>query len=433
MLARKWPAFGRRRGWILGGWVLAMGMLVVLALIAPGLAKEGSNGFGMYSVLVMGVCAAFMFCDVSGDGMSMELSKFESKETRGFILASGQLYRFIANMASNSLGFLINGSTYNRDSADAFPFQVSFGAVHFILIGLVVPFFIAMCVLLKDPPPPRKSHDETLNTHGVRGVWKVVQSFAVFMLIMNNVTNITLAGFANPATSAMQIITSPSTLMILTGNVIGMGLFSIGVWLFRNYFMNVNWRYTLFWTNCFNIVNIALFFPMIYNWAGAQNGWFISIAPSILNVIVGIAQVLTSLAVVEISPPGMEATVYEFLTTVHNAAITLNGVFSSDFICWIGISGITNTTTYMDEQAHYNKQMDVGSWWAMAVVAVGTALAFVTLPKDKDQCHDWLNKKSWQNAGVGCLNLAIALIPAWWALVRVFQKLFNGGEGGSQC
>lgn len=366
--------------------------------------------------------------------MSMELSKFESKEKRGYILASGQLYRFIANMASNGLGFLINGRSYNNDPSDAFDFQVSFGMIHVILICLVVPFFIAMCVLLKDPPPPRKSEDETLNTaHGVRGVWKVVQSFAVFMLILNNITNITLAGFANPATSAINTITSPSTLMALTGNLIGMGLFSIGVCIFRNYFMNVNWRYTLLWTNCFNIVNIALFFPMIYNWAGAQNGWFVSIAPSILQVIVGIAQVLTSLAVVEISPPGMEATVYEFLTTVHNAAITINGVISSDFICWVGISGITNETTYMADQAHYNKQMDIGSWWAMLIVAVGSALAYVTLPKDKDTCHVWLNKKSWQNGGVGCLNLAIALIPAWWSLYRVAVKLFNTGEGGGQC
>jgi len=152
-----------------------------------------------------------------------------------------------------------------------------------------------------------------------------------------------------------------------------------------------------------------------------------------LQVIVGIAQVLTSLAVVEISPPGMEATVYEFLTTVHNAAITINGVLSSDFICWIGIGGISNKTTYDADQSYYNKQMDIGSWWAMLIVAVGTALACVTLPKDKDTCHTWLNKKSWQNPGVGCLNLAIALIPAWWALARVFEKLFNTGSDGGQC
>lgn len=432
-LARKWPAFGRRRGWILGGWVLAMGMLTLLAIVAPSLAAKGSDGFGTYSLLVMGVCAAFMFCDVSGDGMSMELSKFESKETRGYILASGQLYRFIANMMSNVLGFFINGPTYNNDPKDAFPFQISFGMIHVVLIGLVLPFFIAMCVMLKDPPPPRVSEDEALNTHGIRGVWKVVQSYAVFMLILNNMFNITLAGLANPAQFALQQITSPSTLMVLTGAVIGMGLFSIGVWLFRSYFMNVNWRFTLFWTNCFNIVSIALFFPMIYNWGGAQNGWFISIAPAILNIIVGIAQVLTSLAVVEIAPPGMEATVYEFLTTVHNAAISMNNVISSDFICWLGISGIQDEASYIADQAHYNKQMDIGSWWAMLIVVVGTGLAYITLPKDKETCHTWLNKKSWQNAGVGCLNLAIALIPAWWALIRVFQKLFNANAGGDQC
>lgn len=362
--------------------------------------------------------------------MSMELSKFESQETRGHILASGQLYRFIANMLSNALGFLINGPSYNRNPDEGFSFEVSFAMIHVILLCLVVPFFIAICILLKDPPPPssRRSEDETPNSHGLRGVWKVVQSFAVFMLILNNLTNITMAGCANPATNAITDITEATTLMTLTANVFGMGLFSIGVFLFRKYFMNVNWRFTLFWTNCFNVVNMALFFPMIHNWGGAQNGWFSSLAPVILNIIPGIAQVLTSLAVVEISPPGMEATVYEFLTTVHNAAMTLNTVIKSDMQSWLGLDGIHGPISYMQDQSFYNRQMDIGTWCAMAIVAVGIALASVTLPKDKATCHAWLNKSSWHNAVVGCVNLAMALIPAWWALEKTFQKLFNSGQ-----
>merc|ERR1711957_423380 len=203
---------------------------------------------------------------------------------------------------------------------------------------------------------------------------------------------------------------------------IGMGLFSIGICLFRNYFMNKDWRFTLGWTNCFNIINIALFFPMIHNWWGFQNGWFISIAPSILQVIIGIAQVLTSLAVVEISPPGMEATIYEFLTQVHNAAITINAVLSSDFIGWLGIEGISDPQTYKDDQAYYNRQMSLGSYAAMGIVIVGTVLASLCLPKDKDTCHRWLGKKSWNNPWVGILNLCLGIIPAWWALIRAFQK-----------
>merc|ERR1712137_1141431 len=426
MIARRFPVFGRRKGWIIGGWVLSMGMLAVMGFLAPNLAKQDAKGFGPYSFLLMGVCLAFMFCDVSGDGMSMELSKFEPVEHRGYILASGQLYRFIANFLSTGLGFFINGKYYNNDPNDAFGFEISFAWIHIVLICLVVPFFCAMVYLLKDPPPPRKSHDETLNeAHGVRGVWKVVQSYAVFMLILNNLFNITFAGFANPATAAIQDITSVSTLMALTGNMVGMGLFSIGVCIFRNYFMNVNWRYTLLWTNCFNVVNIALFFPMIYNWAGAQNGWFVSIAPSILQIIVGIAQVLTSLAVVEISPPGMEATVYEFLTQVHNAAITLNTIFSSDLIEALDIGGFNDKTEYLQKQEYYNRQMDTGTLIAIGICGLGIVLASLTLPKDKATCHTWLNKQGWNNPWVGAFNLVLAMGLAWFSLVRTFQKLFT--------
>lgn len=426
MIARRCPAFGRRKGWIIWGWVLSMGMLLVLAFLAPGLAKEDAKGFGPYSFLLMGVCFAFMFCDVSGDGMSMELSKFEPAEKRGYILATGQLYRFIANFFSNGLGFFINGKFYNNNPSDAFGFELSFAWIHIVLIFAIVPFFCAMIYLLKDPPPPRKSENATLNeAHGIRGVWKVVQSFAVFMLILNNLFNITLAGFANPATAGIQDITSVSTLMTLSGNMVGMGLFSIGVYLFRTYFMNVNWRFTLFWTNCFNVVNILLFLPMIHNWGGLQNGWCISIAPSILQIIVGIAQVLTSLAVVEISPPGMEATIYEFLTQVHNAAITLNTIFSSDIIEILNLGDFNNRTTYMERQEYYNRQMDTGTLIACIICGVGIVLASLTLPKDKAMCHTWLNKAGWNNAWVGIFNLVLAMGLAWFALVRTFQKLFH--------
>jgi len=426
MIARRFPVFGRRKGWIIGGWVLSMGMLAVLSFLAPNLAKQDAKGFGPYSFLLMGVCLAFMFCDVSGDGMSMELSKFEPAENRGYILASGQLSRFIANVLSNGLGFFINGKYYNTVPSDAFGFEISFAWIHIVLIFMVLPFFVAMIILLKDPPPPKRSDDETLNeAHGVRGVWKVVQSYAVFMLILNNLFNITLAGFANPATAAMYDIVSTSTLMALTGNIVGMGLFSIGVYLFRTYFMNVNWRFTLFWTNCFNVVSIVLFFPMIHNWWGTQNGWFISVAPSILQIIVGIAQVLTSLAVVEISPPGMEATVYEFLTQVHNAAITLNTIFSSDLIEALNIGGFSNKAEYLLKQDYYNRQMDYGSYIAIGICGLGIVLASLTLPKDKATCHTWLNKQGWNNPWVGAFNLVLAMGLAWFSLVRTFQKLFT--------
>merc|ERR1719215_342678 len=66
-------------------------------------------------------------------------------------------------------------------------------------------------------------------------------------------------------------------------------------------------------------------FVMIYNVGGfGQTGWFFVFGNNILAIIQGVAQVLSSLAVVEVAPKGFEASVYEFLTTMHNAGITLN-------------------------------------------------------------------------------------------------------------
>merc|ERR1719329_165526 len=88
-------------------------------------------------------------------------------------------------------------------------------------------------------------------------------------------------------------------------------------------------------------MNAVFMLIMIYNAGGiGQDPWFFVFGNNVLSIIQGVSQVLSSLAVVEVAPKGFEASVYEFLTTMHNAGITLNLNLMAIFQPVFGVSEI---------------------------------------------------------------------------------------------
>merc|ERR1719217_1904540 len=51
-----------------------------------------------------------------------------------------------------------------------------------------------------------------------------------------------------------------------------------------------------------------------------------------MNIVFGIAQVVSSLATIEIARPGLEATTYETLVTIHNCALAFNTNIANTFL-----------------------------------------------------------------------------------------------------
>merc|ERR1719436_2067827 len=84
---------------------------------------------------------------------------------------------------------------------------------------------------------------------------------------------------------------------------------------------------------------------MIFNtWGIGQTGWFYAFGTNIMLLVQGVQQVLSSLAVIEISPAGFEATVYEFLISVGNSGISLNANLMNVFVPIFGLHDFTSTT-----------------------------------------------------------------------------------------
>jgi hypothetical protein len=384
------------------------------------------------------MCAFYIFADVAGDGMVIELSRFEPPENRGYILTTGQMTRFTTTIFANILGIVfMNGQDYVAPSKakSAFAFELSFPVVHFVLVGCCIPFYVCMILWLKDPP-----RDDTKHHHSTKEIllelWELMKTKVMFFLICGSLLNMSIASLTNPAQNVMQQIVHPSSLNQGVGSMFGNVIFLVGVWIFRTYLMDRNWRYTFVATGLIMALNGVFMFIMIYNVGGiGQNPWFFVFGNNILNIIQGISQVLSSLAVVEVAPKGFEASVYEFLTTINNAGITLNynlmGIFQPIFhvseIIAHGHDYINENQELRDQD---NQYMANATTFTMVVNILGVFVTAALIPKDKAQCKEWLEAPGhWKTAFNGILGSIIG----WGCLLFALTVSFLGIIPSTMC
>eukprot|EP00439_Symbiodinium_sp_Y106_P071502 s570_g12.t2 len=177
----------RRRGWIIFGWTCSLIILACMSVLAQNLADEGN--FAVYMMLLVVMCFFYIFADVAGDGMTIELSKLEPPETRGYILTTGQMVRFATTTLTNVLGILaMNGKYYyppqrEGDTNDTiFSFELSFWQVHLVLVCMALPFWGFMVYLLQDPP------QQVVLMHSpqdvIKEMWKVMKTKVMLYLIL---------------------------------------------------------------------------------------------------------------------------------------------------------------------------------------------------------------------------------------------------------
>jgi hypothetical protein len=441
----------RRKGWIIFGWTGGLGMLVVCGALSASLANEEprthtadgdypseDSNFFLYTMLLLVMCAFYIFADVAGDGMVIELSRFEPPENRGYILTTGQMTRFTTTIFANILGIVfMNGQDYVAPSKakSAFAFELSFPVVHFVLVGCCIPFYVCMILWLKDPP-----RDDTKHHHSTKEIllelWELMKTKVMFFLICGSLLNMSIASLTNPAQNVMQQIVHPSSLNQGVGSMFGNVIFLVGVWIFRTYLMDRNWRYTFVATGLIMALNGVFMFIMIYNVGGiGQNPWFFVFGNNILNIIQGISQVLSSLAVVEVAPKGFEASVYEFLTTINNAGTTLNynlmGIFQPIFhvseIIAHGHDYINENQELRDQD---NQYMANATTFTMVVNILGVFVTAALIPKDKAQCKEWLEAPGhWKTAFNGILGSIIG----WGCLLFALTVSFLGIIPSTMC
>jgi len=395
----------RRIGWIIFGWTMALLTLLVLVITSQNLADEGK--FFEYMIMLGLMCFFYIFATVSSDGMTIEFGKLEPPERRGYILTTGQMVRFASTILVNLLGILgMNGKYYYKGAKTTgtndtiFPFELQFWQVHLVLLLAILPLYVTMICCLRDPPKAAEEPHHSLMTV-VTTLWTVMKTKVMCCLVMFGIGSISIASLLNPAQNVIAFIANPSTFQISVGTAFGNVLFLVGVWIFRTFLINRNWRLTFIMTSVLLATNGGFQLLVIYNaWGIAQSGWFYAFGSNILLIIQGISQVLASLSVMEISPSGFEASVYEFLTSMQNSGISLNTNFQNIFLPIFSLNGIASH--YKNEPANqpeYNSRLAASTYFTIACNVIGSMVFCWCLPKDKAQCKTWLGQWHYPLAG----------------------------------
>ena len=132
------------------------------------------------------------------------------------------------------------------------------------------------------------------------------------------------------------------------------------------------------------------------------------------------------MAVIELAKPGQEATTYELLVTVGNAAILVNGIIATQLLT--AFNGIacgsdddaaecsSNTVDTSCRQAFDNSQGPKRFTHYTLVlnsISIGAVLLVVTfLPRNKEDCHEWkeVGEKLGTSERRGLITLAMVAV-----------------------
>jgi len=439
----------RRKGWMLFGWTGGLATLAIAALTVDGFIAN--HEYTSYLYLMMVCCFFSTFSDVAGDGMIIEYSKREAGDKKGYILTTCQMLRFVMMMASTGIGMLfMSGPRYQPPGGAKpgdinLPFDLPYSGVHWLLLGVSIPPYVGMWLWLKDPPVTEEHPRGCAGLgHAFTRLWQAMKSYAVFNLLIMSVGIYGLAGMVNPANSPIAAIAAPTNIQSGLGAFVGNLFFVVGVWIFRKWFMARNWRFTLFMTQAFVAICSALAIMIVFDTFGiSRNGWFYMFQNSIPLLIQGIGQVVGSLAVVEVSPPGLEATLYELLTSATNGAISLSSVLQTSFGKMFQVDVISVSNFFvLDKQGNIEQcgshpchgelydegmaRMARATLFALIVNVVAAAIFMWFLPKNPAMCKDWLEKKGWHRTWAGLLNLVVFAGPFIYANYMLIADILTG-------
>merc|ERR1719263_1774975 len=182
-------------------------------------------------------------------------------------------------------------------------------------------------------------------------------------------------------------------------------------------------------TQAMTAVCSALAIMIVYNtWGISRNGWFYMFQANVPNFIQGVGQVVSSLAVIEVSPPGLEATIYELLISANNGAISMSSVLQTIFGRVFGVDGITASLfdSNPDKVPMYERRLAVACIFCLVVNLAGAFIFMWFMPKNPAQCREWMGKEKWQNNKTAALNLVVFLVPYIYANYSVISFISGG-------
>jgi len=388
-----WRPWGyRRKVWMALGWGLALVILFFLAVIPT----EKLSVSAWLGLLMLTQCFV-MLADVPADGYCVQLGQMEPPSQRGQILATGQLLRFFFSMIAGFIQtfFLNSSKTAPPGSTDVWSWGLSMNGYYTLMFVLVVllcwPILYmkelesvsaksdmadSFCAMRDDKgaaggasasasdaelakakklrpkvfaqtpthvagPSKSAGHDEAPTwAFFKREVWKILQNQTTLYLLIYVIGFHTLAGVRNISNTYLQYYVIQLTQMQAGIDAMTSYLALVAaIWIFKNFMLGVNWRYTQWFSCTISLLFGLLWIPAYHPQSGVMNAWYTIFIDLDSSFISGLAQVLYSLSVIELAQPGLEATTYELIVTVGNACLTVSTIVGTQLLVPVNAIG----------------------------------------------------------------------------------------------
>jgi len=306
-----------------------------------------------------------------------------------------------------------------------FSFDLDMQALHFVLLAIAIVPFVGICLFLEDPPEEDDAHHETGCTGVVKAVgtlWTATKSYAVWSIVVYAIGIFGIAGLINPADQIVSDIADANSIQTGTGTILSYAFLIVGIQLFKNFFLNGNLRTLSIWAYLMNALLQLPELPLVYlgwKWPPTVTGYFYQVQSDLPSLMQAIAFCLVQLIVVDIAPPGLEASVYEFLLTAVNISQSVASILQAILVRAMDLNSLNggvykgyhnenNSSTYnLTKYHYYESRMATGIYVTVAVASVAAIWFSYFLPRNAKECREWASIESWHSNSVAGVNFGM--------------------------
>lgn len=416
LMADSFRPFGlRRRPWMIFGWAGALLILLFLAIFADTMSVTG----WLVSLMLSQCC--LMISDVPADGYCVELGQLEPIEQRGQILATAQRIRFTFCILAGAIQtFLLNGPSVSPPDCpinfeNCWSWGLTINQYYGLLFAII--FVLSIPLLWLKELDPSKIPRHTFS-HFIEGIWDTLQNLTTFYLLIFVIGIFCLSNFTNNANVNLQYyVIELTNFQSGIDTITTYASLVVAIWIFQKYLINRNWRHTQYFSTLLSALIGLIWIAPYYDSAGTMDPWFTIFIELDTAFASGLSQVLYSMAVIELAKVGQEATTYELIVTVGNAAITANGVVSTQLLYPMKAVACTDSncasdTVDVNSVDSYNDSDGPARFTNYTLLLTGiscvASLIFTRfLPASKEECQEW--KQKGEEMGQSTTRAKIAL------------------------
>jgi hypothetical protein len=441
----------RRRPYMLIGWTMAILMLVVMAILPVGkpfwadpsdmninpdkdpaayadaMARantSASSKGGRYIILMMLCAVGYLMSDVCADGVTVEYAQREPIAVRGRTQSAIYSVRAVTMMIGQMIvGFAFNGEEYGG----TFKFSLSFPTLMLILAIVCIPVLPMTWFFIKEEKHQKENFKEYM-----KGIWKMLQSRAVYQLIFyfffyNFFNDITYTA----STPVERYMVKAAPINDSIANTFANLMFLVGLTVTGKYGLHWNWRKMVVLTGIL-VTCIDAAVAALTVWDVFRNQWFWFGLPLAMQLPYGINFLISTFCVVEVAEKDHEAATYGLMTTVNNLAIP----FATAVTKIIDSNWDLSNKRIMGDS--YGVRRDI--FYSILVMYLTNAVAWFMvffLPKQKEEAQK-LKREGGSNKALGIITIIYVFGGFVFAVATNLMTIFPSTSclviaGGDGC